>query len=213
MVMSNGGRFSGKADELITRALTLEPENMTGLWLAGMAARERGDFDEAVDFWHRLLPKLENDPKSQQEVIQLIRSVVQQPEGDFKLSAASTDQIKVNVDLPAIKINVSLAPEFNENTNPDDTLFVYAKAITGPPMPVAIVRKKVSELPLVVTLDDSSAIMPTNKLSSYDTVNIGARISKSGNAAPQTGDLESETVAAKPGSKETLKLVISNRVP
>jgi cytochrome c-type biogenesis protein CcmH len=213
MVMADGGRFSGKTNELITRALTLEPENMTGLWLAGMAARERGEFNEAIDYWHRLLPKLENDPKSQQEVIQLIRSVVQKPEEDIKLSSAATDQSEMNVDLPSITIKVSLAPELIENTHPDDTLFVFAKAITGPPMPVAIVRKKASELPLEVTLDDSSAIMPTNKLSGYDTVNIGARISKSGNATPQSGDFKSDSITAKPGSKDTINLVISNRVP
>ena len=213
LVMADGGRFSGKTDELITRALTLEPENITGLWLAGMAARERGEFKEAIDFWHRLLPKLENEPKSQQEVIQLIRSVVQHPEGDLQLSSASTAQSEMNVDLPAITINVSLAPELIENTHPDDTLFIFAKAITGPPMPVAIARKKASELPLEVTLDDSSAIMPTNKLSGYDSVNVGARISRSGNATPQSGDLESDSITAKPGSKDMIKLVISNRVP
>jgi cytochrome c-type biogenesis protein CcmH len=213
MVMANGGRFSGKADELINRALALEPENMTGLWLAGMAAREKGDFNEAIDYWHRLLPKLENNPESQQEVIQLIRSVTQKSGSDIRLSSAPTVQSEKNIELPNIRIKVSLAPELIENTNPDDILFVFAKAITGPPMPVAIVRKKASELPLEVILDDSSAIMPTNKLSSYDTVNIGARVSRSGNATPQSGDLKSASITVKPGSKDTINLVINNQVP
>lgn len=213
LVMANDGRFAGKPAELIEKALALEPENILGLWLAGMAAREQGKYREAVGFWHRLLPKLENDPQSRQEVIKIIRSVQQNPDSDLDMASVSIEQGANETGLPSLTVEVSLAPEFSEQTHPDDILFVYAKAIEGPPMPVAIVRKKVSGLPLEVILDDSSAIMPTNKLSGYDTVNIGARISKSGQATPQSGDLESDTITAKPGSKETIKLVIRNRVP
>jgi cytochrome c-type biogenesis protein CcmH len=139
--------------------------------------------------------------------------VQQSPDSDLDVASVSNEQGVNEADLPSLTVEVSLAPEFSEQTHPDDILFVYAKAIEGPPMPVAIVREKVSGLPLEVTLDDSSAIMPTNKLSGYDTVTIGARISKSGQATPQSGDLESDNIIAKPGSKETIKLVIRNRVP
>ena len=222
MIMANDGRFSGKPAELIDKALALEPENTTGLWLAGMAAREKGDYKAAIDSWHKLLPKLENDPQAQQEVVQLINSVLQQADGTVEmptaLPAQTAEQEKTEPEQPmaassSITVNVTLAPELVALSRPDDTLFVFAKAIQGPPMPVAIVRKKVSDLPLEVTLDDTTAIMPTNKLSGHDSVNVGARISKSGNAIAQSGDLQSDSITTKPGSNDTIMLVINTQVP
>jgi len=72
---------------------------------------------------------------------------------------------------------------------PEDTVFIYAQALSGPKMPLAIVRKKVSDLPIKVSLDDTMAMMPTMKLSNFEKVKLLARISKSGNAMTQPGDL------------------------
>lgn len=224
MIMANAGRFAGKPEELIDKAMKLDPENATGLWLAGMAAREKGEYKEAIDYWHKLLPKLENDKQSQQEVIQLINGVLQLADGKIDMPSAlpvkstgtdktDTGTATVATESASIRVSVSLSPEISGEASPDDTLFIFAKPLQGPPMPVAIVRKKVSDLPIEVILDDSLAIMPTNKLSSYDSVNIGARISKSGNAITQSGDLQSENITAKPGIKDTINLVINSRAP
>jgi cytochrome c-type biogenesis protein CcmH len=88
-----------------------------------------------------------------------------------------------------VNIQVSLAPELLKQSSPEDTLFVYAQATSGPQMPLAIVRKQVKELPLTVSLDDSLAMTPAMKLSNFANVKLLARISKSGNAMKQTGDL------------------------
>ena len=92
-------------------------------------------------------------------------------------------------------------------------LFIFAKAKNGPPMPLAAVRKQVKDLPIEVILDDSMAMMPTMKLSSFKQVEIVARISKSGSAKAQSGDLQSDSHIASAGQKETVKLRINKYLP
>ncbi|MEY8879462.1 MAG: c-type cytochrome biogenesis protein CcmI, partial [Leptothrix sp. (in: b-proteobacteria)] len=107
---------------------------------------------------------------------------------------------------------VTLSKAFAGKSDPNDTVFVFARAAEGPRMPLAILRKQVKDLPITFTLDDSMAMAPQMKLSSFPKVVVGARISKSGNAMPQSGDLQgvSEPVAA--GAKG-LKIEIGQAVP
>ncbi len=91
-----------------------------------------------------------------------------------------------------IQVSVTLAPELAAQVNPTDTLFIYARAAAGPPMPLAVSRMTAAELPATVTLDDSSAVVPAMRLSSFPQVIVGARISKSGQATPGQGDLEGQ---------------------
>jgi cytochrome c-type biogenesis protein CcmH len=85
---------------------------------------------------------------------------------------------------------VRLAPELASKVSPTDTLFVYARAAEGPAMPLAIVKRRAADLPLTFALDDSMAMSPTMTLSAFPRVVITARISKSGSATPQPGDLQ-----------------------
>ena len=93
-----------------------------------------------------------------------------------------------------------------------DTVFVFAKAISGPPMPIAVIRAQVKDLPQKFILNDSMAMMPTTKLSNFQEVVVGAKISKSGNATPQSGDLRGEVASVKVGA-DNVQLVIDKIVP
>ncbi|MBV5309373.1 c-type cytochrome biogenesis protein CcmI [Chromatium okenii] len=93
----------------------------------------------------------------------------------------------------ALRVTVALDPTLATQTSPDQAVFIFARAANGPPMPLAAVRLTVKDLPQTVTLDDSSALMPALRLSAFSEVIVGARISASGEAMPQTGDLEGET--------------------
>ncbi|HEY5790728.1 MAG TPA: c-type cytochrome biogenesis protein CcmI, partial [Gammaproteobacteria bacterium] len=89
---------------------------------------------------------------------------------------------------------------------PGDTLFVYARASNGPRVPLAIVRRQAGELPLTVVLDDSQAMAPNFRLSGFPEVNVGARVSKSGNALPQPGDLQGVASGVRLGSKVQVRI-------
>jgi cytochrome c-type biogenesis protein CcmH len=93
----------------------------------------------------------------------------------------------------SIRVKVALLPALAAQTPPEALVFVYARAVAGPPMPLAAQRLRVSQLPATVTLDDGGAMMPTMKLSTFPQVLVGARVSRSGQAMPQSGDLEGQT--------------------
>ena len=111
-----------------------------------------------------------------------------------------------------ITVNVSLAADLLEKTSPTDTLFIFAKAPSGLPMPLAAVKQEVSDLPMTVTLDDSMAMIPTQKISNFSHVLVSARISKSGNAMPQPGDLIAESRSVSVGQQETIDLLIKDKI-
>ncbi len=179
LAMANDGRLSGKPAELVFKALALEPNSMTGLWLGGMAKAEAGDAAGAVQLWRKLEALLPPDSEARQEIQTLMANVGNRMPEEQPAEAVS----------PGIDVEVSLAPELQSKISPEQTVFIYAQALSGPKMPLAIVRKQVSDLPLTVNLNDSMAMMPEMKLSRFDQVKLIARISKSGNATQQPGDL------------------------
>jgi cytochrome c-type biogenesis protein CcmH len=124
--------------------------------------------------------------------------------GGGQVAAASTG---------GLSVEVALDPELLDKTSPQDTVFIYAKASSGPPMPLAVARKRVAELPVRVELTDAMAMMPQMRLSNFPHVKVGARISKSGQAIPQSGDLQSPEVETASDSKDAIRLVIDSQRP
>jgi cytochrome c-type biogenesis protein CcmH len=182
----NDKNLTGKPAELVFKALALEPDNMNALWLGGMAKAQQGDTATAITLWKKLEALLPPGSESQQEIQGLLAKVESaSPQAAAQPDAAPT----ANVPGAAITVQVSLAPELQKSAAPGDTVFVYAQALSGPKMPLAIVRKQVSDLPLTVSLDDTMAMMPNMKLSNFAEVKLLARISKSGNAMSQSGDM------------------------
>jgi cytochrome c-type biogenesis protein CcmH len=107
-----------------------------------------------------------------------------------------------------VKLNGAL----ESRASPDDTVFIFARAAQGPPMPLAVVRKQVKDLPVRFTLDDSMAMAPNLKLSAFPEVVITARISKSGSVKAQSGDLQGASQAVKPGTSGVV-IAIDQVVP
>ena len=112
-----------------------------------------------------------------------------------------------------ITVLVTLDSRLTGNAGAEDTVFVFARAVEGPPMPLAVVRKQVKDLPFRVTLDDSQAMMPAMTLSRFPKVIIGARISKSGDATTQSGDLQGISDAVATDTDEPVSIVIDQVVP
>jgi len=108
---------------------------------------------------------------------------------------------------------VALDPALAAQAAPEDTVFIFARAAQGPPMPLAIVRLQVKDLPTDVTLDDSQAMMPAMKLSNYAEVVVGARVSKRGDALPASGDLQVLSDALQTQSTAAVSLTIDQVIP
>ncbi len=210
----NNEELAGKPAELVFKALALEPDNVNGLWLGGMAKAQTGEFVAAMALWKKLAALLPPGSDSLQEIQGLMAKLATQiPEGAEQTNptqaaaTASPALTAANID-----VQVSLAPELQKSADPSDTVFIYAQALSGPQMPLAIVRKQVSGLPLTVQLTDALAMMPTMKLSNFEQVKLLARISKSGNAMKQPGDLIGVIEQVALSDKSLHKIVINNLV-
>jgi len=231
--MTNGGDISGRPTKLINEALKVDPNNLTALWLGGMAARQQQDPVTAIKRWRLALVQLK-DPTEIQEINSLITeaSKLLKPEQKAALKldtpvvsapvapVAPTPPINASAPTVApvkattpkasnsagVSVTVSLSEKFKSQVKPTDLVFIYAKAVTGPPMPLAAARKQVKDLPLEIILDDSMAMMPTMKISDFGEVIIGARVSKSGEPIAQNGDLFAEKKPIKAGEKVSLEI-------
>lgn len=191
LTMSSGGRISGKPFELIKKAITLKPDDPTGLWLIGMGYEEQGEYKKAISYWNLLLALLK-DNKSINEVQALIQRAKNKAGLNVTNSVEATGVASRKNETASLKVKVSIDKAHLKNLSMDDTVFIFAKAVDGPPMPLAVVRKKVKDLPLQVTLDDTMAMVPSMKLSSFNKVKITARVSKSGKPLLQKGDIYSQ---------------------
>jgi cytochrome c-type biogenesis protein CcmH len=121
------------------------------------------------------------------------------PAAEATAPSVTSSVSAVSAPAGAIRVAVSLSPEMVKKVTPDETVFVFARAANGPRMPLAVVRKQVKDLPTTVVLDDSMAMNPQMKLSSAPEVVVVARVSKSGDAIAQAGDLEGNSGPVKPG--------------
>jgi len=207
LAFASNEQMAGKPAELVFKALAMEPDNVTGLWLGGMAKAQTGDFAAAMALWEKLEAQLPQGSEAQQEIqVLLAKLATQMPEG-----AATQEEAKPATAV-SIDVQVSLASELQKSAGPNDTVFIYAQALSGPKMPLAIVRKQVSELPLTVNLTDAMAMMPSMKLSNFEQVKLLARISKSGDAMQQPGDLIGVIEQVALTDKEAHKIVINSQI-
>ncbi len=209
------GDFSGAPTELVRLALEKAPDNPQVLWMAGQSAATRGDFQIAVDYWVRLKELIPADSKG----ISIIDDAIAEAQKRLGLPVAKQPNIAVasetvNVSTQAsIDVKVLLHPSLMKQVSENDTLFIYAQALSGPPMPLAVVRKQVKDLPIQVTLDDSMAMMPTMKLSKFKDVRVAARISKTGNAIPQPGDYRGIVKPVSTHEEALIEVVIGEKIP
>ena len=199
--LSSQGRHEPAAQAL-ARAVQLAPEDrdllvefIKTLALAGRAEFEQRQYAAAIAYWERILPFA--PPESE-----FARSVSESIAEARHLGGA------VSASLKGV---VSLDPALKNRVSPGDTVFVLARPVSGSKMPLAVVRTTVEKLPYTFTLDDSMAMAPNAKLSGHPKVVVAARISKSGNAMPQKGDIEGISAQVAPGASG-VQVVISKVV-
>jgi cytochrome c-type biogenesis protein CcmH len=201
LAVMQGQSAAGEPTRLIERALAIDPVNLKALALAGTAAFERKDAAAAVDYWTRA--KALATPNSDfaaglDRSLEVARAELKG--APLPQPSATPATASVPSAAKAIQGVVTLAPALAAKVAPGDTLFIFARAAEGPRMPLAILKRQASELPLKFTLDDSTAMSKEMTLSRAPQVMVQARISRSGNAMPQPGDLLGQVGPVAPGA-------------
>lgn len=214
--MLQGRKLEGKAEQLIRRALTLDPNNVKALRLAGTVAFDRKEFKQAARYWEKAKSNLamETEGAVRQELIAAIAEAKALAGGGTAAGVLTGASMLAGVGSQsrAISGTVTVAPALSARAVSADTLFVFARQVNGSSMPVAIVRAAKRDLPFTFRLDDSNSPMPARKLSEAGDVVIVARLSKSGEAMPKSGDLEGLSRAVRMGA-EKVTVVINRELP
>jgi len=199
-------RFDEQSVQYLEQAIALNPQHQRARWFLGIAQRQAGHDAEAAKTWEPLLAMVDANT-----------AATLRPQIDDARKAAGLAPLPTPVATAAtptqggLRVRVALDPDLAARVRlrGDATVFVLARAAGGPPMPVAVERHTLQELPLDIVLDDSDSPMPTMKLSSAGEVEVLARISASGDAIPQAGDLESRPAKASVPSTKPVDLTIS----
>ena len=199
LATAQDGALAGEPERLVERALAIDPQQAKALALSGSAAFARGDFARAEKQWHAVLPLVPADSEFARSTQAGIAE------------ARARQGIPATAPSARLSGTIRLAPG-SAAPAPGQTLFIYARAANGSPMPLAAIKREVGALPLQFALDDSNALAAGTHLSDAGQLIVGARISTNGSATAQAGDLEGQTgpVAAGAGG---LVIELASRRP
>ena len=210
--MAQGQKLAGKPTQIIAQALKLDPQNPKARYLAGFASIEAGNPKDAIMHWEKLLAELPPEQKGVDILREKIAELKQQAGLPPSSSNAAAAPAKPALSATAtIAGQARLSTSLSNQASPEDTVFVFARAVNGPKMPLALLRVKVKDLPVDFKLDDSMAMSPQMKLSNFPEVVIVARVSKSGTAITQAGDLEGVSAPVKLGARK-VQVEISHKI-
>ena len=212
IAMQRQGQFEGEPWNVIREVLQRDPQHFGALLTAGSASYAEGKFADALRYWEQARKPLDaNNPDLEglENAIAAVRDRLGMPPAKSSPASSSTSAATSGLNVMG---QVNLSASLKSKASPNDVVFIYATPANGDRMPLAIFKTTVSQLPLNFTLDDSSAMTPDRKLSAAGEVMVKVRVSKSGNAMPQSGDLSGSLGPVKVGAKG-LKLEIKDQIP
>lgn len=227
IAMEQDGELAGEPLAYLERANDIDPDHEHTLWLLAIARQQAGDHSAAMAGFDRLASMSQDNPEALATIDEMrSRSIEAMAGGEAAAElpnnaeptddAASQSQAASDDAAPvgaSIDVSVSLSEAALAAVAADNAVFIYARASEGPPMPLAVSRVMVSDLPLTVTLDDTMAMIPAMKLSSFPSVTIGARVSPTGNPLAQSGDWFNETSDILLSATDKLSLTIDSVTP
>ncbi|MGM0982946.1 MAG: c-type cytochrome biogenesis protein CcmI [Pseudomonadota bacterium] len=177
-----GREMTDEVQSLVDEVLAMDSSQPTVLGMLGINAFDNGDYEAAIDRWRRAIAGMD-DPNTADALRQGIR-VAQQ-----RLGIAPEQAEPAVAEGPGIAVQVRLADDLVGRLDPGATVFVVARDLEGELPPLAVARARLDELPLTVLLDDSSSMSPQARISQVDEARLMVRVSESGQATPQPGDL------------------------
>jgi cytochrome c-type biogenesis protein CcmH len=202
----SGGALTGEAGQAIDNALALDPSNAKALWLKASQAHEQRKYAEALVWWGKLRAVMAPDSPD----VRIIDGNI----AEDKRLASTAAPAPAGVPAGAAELSgtVTIDSSVAARVQPDATLFIYAKAADAPGPPLAVYRTNAATWPVSFKLDDSMAMMPSRRLSQFDRVIVEARISRTGNAAPSSGDLYATSAVLSPTAGKKVALVINRQI-
>lgn len=208
LALRQNRQLTGEPIAWVKKALAQDPRQPKALLLAGTEAFNRQDMGAAIRFWEQVVA---NGPAGSALVEQARNGLADARKINGASPLPSTPASAQQMAAAKVGGTVRLSPELARDAKPDDTVFVFARSAQGPRMPLALLQRRVRDLPLRFELDDSQAMNPAARLSSAQQVVVTARVSRSGQAQPQPGDLEGASQAVALGRGD-LDVVIGSRV-
>lgn len=208
--MAADRQLQGRPRQLFDQALTLNPTQAKALWYGGMAALQADDKPRTIKLWTRLRA---------QQMPDELRTILDQQLAELGAPAPNVAESPADEASPAtpsavaLDISLTLAPELAAKLPADGVLIVYAKAAAGPPMPLAVVRQPLKSFPIQVRLDDSQAMMPNLKLSSFDHWEVTARVGQNVQAKAASGELQGVIRVDRATVAGPIALTIDSVVP
>ncbi len=216
------GQLSGKPMEYVNLALALDPQQPQALWLAGLNAAQMGDNQTAKTYWTQLLPLLSDIPERQAELRDILAQIDAESAETAPQAIDQTDSEPVVANTVAdadaksgpVRVDVAVTIQANvlANLSASTPIFVFARAVGGPPAPLAVKRFTLASLPELVSLSDADAMFDSMTISRFDEVEISARASLSGTAVASRGDFEATPQVVSTSSRSPVNLVINQEV-
>ena len=210
------GKLSARVEKTLDQAFAIDPNESNSLGLLAIHAFESEHYLEAATLWERLLAATPEHPA---------RTSIEAGISRAKGFAGMASKERPSASLPVsdnvgetqeseaeITVRVDISPELKARSHANDTVFIFARSESGPPMPLAVSRHSVSALPLTVVLNDQMAMGPMAKLSQVNTVNVVARVSKSGQPIAQTGDFQGRATEVSVFGAESVDIVITEEL-
>ena len=197
-------KWSDKVQALTDEALKADPKEVTSLGLLGIAAFEDQRYQEAIGYWQRLMDELPEGDASRSALEGGIAKAREQ----LLASGGKVEAAPVAKAQASIKVSVDLADAVKASALPGDSVFIFARAVSGPPAPLAVKRVTVADLPITVELGDVDAMMPQLKLSNFPEVQLMARISRAGQ--PTAGEWVGRSQPLSSSTKELQQLTIDS---
>lgn len=211
--MAQGRTLEGRPYELAKDALKIDPKHQKALALAGTAALDAGDFKGAIAYWQALAGELAPGSPDRAQVQAILGEIREKAAATGKPMPPAPKVAKAaTASSKTVSGSVAVAPGIAAKVSGNETLFIFARSEGGPRVPLAVLRASARELPLKFALDDTQAMAPGMNLSSAQNVRIEARISRSGNATPQPGDLVGTSAVVKPGARD-VNIIVDKVLP
>lgn len=205
----SGYRFQGNPTRRLERALEIDPRHAKSLWLAGFAAVQSARPELALERWDTLLAIVEAGSE-QARVLEALIDRTREEMGVVAPGPAEADDGAG----PVLLVTVDIEEQLRGELDGSESLFVFARSAGGPPAPLAARRESARDFPVTLRLDDSMSMLPGRTLADAKQVEVGARISRSGDARASTGDIQglSEPIEIRPGRTE-VEVLLNERVP